>query len=99
MQHCEKVAKSRGQQRTDVLSVSNIVESEVKMEKKICPLMSRLVVIENAHGFDALEMHFADCGENNCQLWSSVYTTENTLISGCSIEIAAHKTQDGKYAV
>lgn len=69
------------------------------MPEKICPLMSRPIKAVGAYDQPITEIEWVSCQENNCQLWCLTYTTENTQISGCALEIAAHKTQDGKYAV
>lgn len=69
------------------------------MGNKICPLMSRPIPTTGAYDQPTIETCWQDCQRENCQLWSQVYTTENLKISGCALEIAAHKTQDGRYAV
>ena len=69
------------------------------MAKKICPIMSRPMATVGAYDQPTISVEWVDCQENNCKLWSSVYTTENLPISGCSLELNAHKNQDGKYVV
>jgi len=69
---------------------------------QICPIMSKPVVTSfNDECPDVMtaETVFVECQEDKCQLWGTVYTTERTRISGCSLEMAAHKNQDGLYAV
>lgn len=61
--------------------------------------MSRSVVGVGPYDQQITEVSWVSCEESNCQLWSTVYTTENRQIQGCSLELNAHKTQDGKYAV
>jgi len=69
------------------------------MGKKICPIMSRPINNIGAYDQQQTEIWWVDCEENNCQLWGTVYTTENLPIQGCALELNAHKNQDGKYVV
>lgn len=69
------------------------------MEDKICPLMSRPIKAVGHMHRPTTEIEWVTCQKENCQLWSLVYTTETIQVSGCALEIVAHKTQDGKYAV
>ena len=66
------------------------------MDNKICPLMSGVFTEKSD---DRPDVFFAECQEADCQLWSTVFTTEGIQISGCALEINAHKTQSGEYAV
>jgi len=61
--------------------------------------MSRPMQTTGRYDQKTTEMHWVSCEKENCQLWSQTYTTENIQISGCALEIAAHKNQDGKYGV
>lgn len=69
------------------------------MAKKICPIMSRPMAAVGAYDQSTIGVEWVNCQENNCHLWGKVYTTENTPIEGCSLELNAHKNQDGKYVV
>ena len=66
-------------------------------ENKICPIMSRPII--TYADYSAADLYEVICRKEDCMLWSLVYTTDKILISGCSFEIAAHKNQDGQYAV
>jgi hypothetical protein len=69
------------------------------VKEKICPLMNRSIPTVGAYDQPTIETNWVACEKENCQLWSQVYTIEGIPTSGCALEIAAHKTQDGKYAV
>lgn len=69
------------------------------MSKKICPLMSRPLNAIGAYDQQVVETVWVDCQKEICQLWATVYTTEHIQIQGCSLELNAHKNQDGQYAV
>lgn len=69
------------------------------MADKICPLMSRPIATKNDGDVARVGVEWVDCQKGNCQFWTQVYTTENSPLFGCALVMAAHKTQDGKYAV
>lgn len=55
---------------------------------KICPLMSRPVVIPRTGQPDDIILHKAKCIREECALWISVYSTEGLLQdSDCAIAL------------
>ncbi len=62
--------------------------------EKICPIMSRPLCPEDGDSF----MEWIKCQEEKCQMWTTVYTTENKTIQGCSLEMKTHMN-NGQYEV
>ena len=57
--------------------------------KSICPLMSGTptIIEDNVLGDRKLHDGIVYCKENKCQLWITVYSTENIAQHGCSLEL------------
>lgn len=65
------------------------------MASKICPLMSRLNPDVGVYGQAEGQMHYENCQEENCQLWTTAYTAEGNCHKGCALTINARRNLNG----